>query len=99
MSGTHGERQRPFPLEKNQEVFVIQVLWGEKIGLLPVDEHLYTVYFAQVPLARFDSRRSCLTPLPKAKSFYRAGAGGEASPSPAPLPLNHNEKVSGMCPV
>ena len=29
------------------------------IGLLPVDEHLYTVYFARVPLARFDSRRAC----------------------------------------
>ncbi len=89
-----------FRWKKNQEVFVSEVLWGEKIGLLPVDEHLYTVYFAQVPLARFDSRRSCLTPLPKAESFYRAGAGeGEASPSPAPHPLNPNEKVSGMCPV
>jgi len=89
-----------FRWKKNQEVFVSQVLWGEKIGLLPVDEHLYTVYFGQVPLARFDSRRACLTPLPKAESFYRAGAGeGEASPSPAPLPLNLKEKVSGMCPV
>jgi transposase InsO family protein len=89
-----------FRWKKNQEVFVSEVLWGEKIGLWPVDEHLYTVYFAQVPLARFDSRRSCLTPLPKAESFYRAGAGeGDASPSPAPLPLNPKEKVSGMCPV
>src|SRR5216683_3827370 len=89
-----------FRWKKNQEVFVSEVLWGEKIGLLPVDEHVYTVYFAQVPLARFDSRRACLTPLPKKESFYKAGAGeGEASPSPAPHPLNPNEKVSGMCPV
>jgi transposase InsO family protein len=87
-----------FRWKKNQEVFISEVLWGEKIGLLPVDEQLYTVYFGQLPLARFDSRRCCLVPLPLRESYYRADAGaGEASPSPAPLPLN--QKVSGMCPV
>jgi transposase InsO family protein len=86
---------------KKHEVFVSEVLWGEKIGLLPVDEHCYTVYFAQFPIAQFDSRQAYLTPLPKPGVDYKAVAGkGEASPSPAPHPLNlKEEKVSGMCPV
>ena len=86
---------------KKHDVFVSEVLWGERIGLLPVDDHGYTVYFAQFPIARFDSRRAYLTPLPKPGVDYKADAGkGEASPSPAPHPLNRKEeKVSGMCPV
>lgn len=86
---------------KKHEVFVSEVLWGERIGLLPVDDHCYTVYFAQFPIARFDSRQAYLTPLPKPGVDYTADAGkGEASPSPAPHPLNlKEEKVSGMCPV
>jgi transposase InsO family protein len=83
------------------EVFVSEVLWGERIGFLPVDEHMYTVYFCQFPIARFDSRYAYLMPLPKGESCYKIDAGkGEASPSPAPHPLNlKDEKVSGMCPV
>jgi transposase InsO family protein len=86
---------------KKQEVFVSEVLWGERIGLLPLDDHCYTVYFAQFPIARFDTRHAYLTPLPKAGVDYKTDAGkGEASPSPAPHPLNQvDEKVSGMCPV
>jgi transposase InsO family protein len=86
---------------KKHEVFVSEVLWGEPIGLLPVDDHCYTVYFAQFPIARFDSRHAYLTPLPKAGVDYKTDAGkGDASPSPAPHPLNlKDEKVSGMCPV
>jgi transposase InsO family protein len=86
---------------KKHEVFVSEVLWGERIGLLPLDEHCYTVYFAQFPLARFDSRHAYLTPLPKQGLTTKADAGErDASPSPAPLPLNlKDEKVSGMCPV
>jgi transposase InsO family protein len=86
---------------KKHDVFVSEVLWGERIGLLPVDEHCYTVYFAQFPIARFDTRHAYLTPLPKAGVDYKTDAGkGDASPSPAPHPLNPvDEKVSGMCPV
>jgi len=86
---------------KKHDVFVSEVLWGERIGLLPVEEHCYTVYFAQFPIARFDSRQAYLTPWPKAGVDYKADAGkGKASPSPAPHPLNQvDEKVSGMCPV
>jgi transposase InsO family protein len=86
---------------KKHEVFVSQVLWGERVGLLPVDDRWYTVYFAQVPIARFDSQHAFLLPWKKPKEHYEAGAGkGEASPSPAPHPLNQvDEKVSDMCPV
>ncbi len=86
---------------KQHEVFVSEVLWGERVGLLPVDDRWYTVYFAQFPIARFDSQHAFLLPLNKAKEFDMSVAGEEeASPSPAPHPLTHRgEKVSGMCPV
>jgi transposase InsO family protein len=86
---------------KKQDVFLSEVLWGEPIGLLPVDDRWFTVYFARFPIARFDSRQLRVLPLNKAKEYDSARAGeGEASPSPAPHPLNpQKEKVSGMCPV
>lgn len=86
---------------KNHDVFVSEVLSGERIGLLPVNEHCYTIYFAQFPIAHFDSRHAYLTRLPKQGLTTKIDAGErDASPSPAPLPLNlKDEKVSGMCPV
>lgn len=86
---------------KKHEVFISEVLWGERIGLLPIDDRRYRVYFAQVPLALFDSHHGYLLPLPTGEGYQNDAAGeGEASPSPAPHPLNPAErKVSGMCPV
>jgi transposase InsO family protein len=83
---------------KNENVFLSETLGGEAIGLLAVDERFYTVYFAAFPIARFDSQRRLILPLPK---HSNAVAGeGEASPSPAIYPLTEkNQKVSGMCPV
>ncbi len=93
-------RQGHFRWHK-QDVFFSQVLWGERVGLLPVDDRWFTIYFAQFPLARFDSQRLRVLPLPQAKDRGMADAGeGEVSPSPAPHPLHESEqKVSGMCPV
>lgn len=106
-----------FRWKKRHDVFLSEVLWGERIGLLPLDqdERWYTVYFAEVPLARFDSWQRRVVPLPlpeknpkgvkvvQQAGFYIADAGEEeASPSPAPHPLTgmqENEKVSGMSPV
>jgi transposase InsO family protein len=89
-----------FRWKKRHDVFLSEVLWGERIGLLPIDERWFTVYFAHVPLARFDSRERRVLPLPKPNGFNVDEAGEEdGSPSPAPHPLNPDEKVSGMSPV
>ena len=83
------------------DVFLSEVLWGERVGLLPEDDRWFTIYFAQLPLARFDSQKLQVMPLPKAEAFANVGAGeGDASPSPAPHPLTgRDQNVSGMCPV
>jgi transposase InsO family protein len=84
---------------KNQDVFVSETLRGERIGLEPVDDHWYTIYFATFPLGRFDSRTRTVHRLPAA-GFYRADAGeGEPPPSPAPHPQNPDRKLSTMSPV
>ncbi len=44
----------------NEHVFLTEVLIGERIGLLPDDDRYWTVYFLQLPIACFDSRRSCM---------------------------------------
>ena len=86
---------------KKHEIFLSEVLRGERVGLLPLDERWFTIYFMQFPLARFDSHKLRIVSLPKEESFYIADAGeGDASPSPAPHPLTEGEeKLSGMCPV
>lgn len=64
---------------KKQDVFLSEVLWGEPVGLLPVDDRWYTIYFARFPIACFDSRQLRVLPLKKAKDYDVAGAGkGEA---------------------
>jgi transposase InsO family protein len=86
---------------KKHDVVVSKVLWGERVGLLPVDERWFTIYFAQFAIARFDSRKLRLLPLAPEENLYSADAEeGEASPSPAPHPLTTEEqKLSGMPPV
>ncbi len=84
---------------KKYDVFLSEVLWGEQVGLLPEDDRWFTIYFAQLPLARFDSHKLRVTPWPETGRFVNVGAG-EGSPSPAPHPLTElDQKVSGMCPV
>jgi transposase InsO family protein len=48
---------------QHQSVFLSKVLYGEDIGLLPIDERYYRVYFADFPLAQFDSRELRIEPL------------------------------------
>ena len=86
---------------KHQNVFLTEVLDGEHVGLLPVGDDRFTIYFAKFPIACFDSRRRRVLPLPQRDPFYRAEAGeGELPPSPAPHPLTQpDQEVSGMCPV
>jgi len=57
-----------FRWKKRHDVFLNEVLWGERVGLLPIDERWYTVYFAELPLARFDSWQRQVQPLPPEKN-------------------------------
>jgi transposase InsO family protein len=90
---------------KSERVFLGTVFQGERVGLRPFDDRYFTVYFAQFPIALFDSRELRILPLPKPIDFDPEDAGeGEASPSPAPHPLSQprdqpQTKVSGMSPV
>src|SRR6266849_3813552 len=81
------------------EVFLSEVLWGERVGLLPEDERWYTIYFAQFPIARFDSQELRVTPLPKTQGWYKGGEAGDMSPASPPARVERDQKVSGMCPV
>jgi putative transposase len=70
---------------KKHDVFVSEVLWGERIGLLPVDNDVFTVYFGDYPLGMFYGCKLRVTPLPRT---------GPQTPTPA-----NKEKVSEMGPV
>jgi transposase InsO family protein len=50
---------------KHQAVFLSEVLESERVGLLPLDERYYRVYFDRFPLARFDSHELRIEPLPE----------------------------------
>jgi hypothetical protein len=84
---------------KHHDVFLSETLMGERIGLQPIDDRWYTIYFAQFPLGRFDSRTRTVQRLPAA-GFYRADAGeGEPPPSPASHPQNPDQNLSTMSPA
>jgi transposase InsO family protein len=82
---------------KHEHVFVSETLIGERLGLLPVDERFFVVYFAAFPIARFDSHKRIILPFSDSAPF--AGYAGEEASSPASPLLPTEEKVSGMCPV
>src|SRR5467141_2346591 len=83
---------------KQDEVFLSEVLWGERVGLLQENDRWFTVYFAQHPIALFDSQQLRVAPL---LTNSKLGEGeGDASPSPSPSPLvKRDQKVSDMRPV
>jgi hypothetical protein len=77
---------------KKQDVFLSEVLWGEPVGLLPVDQDRYTVYFAHVPLALFDARTGKTYRLPRSRRY-------ETEEQEQRQNLPDKKKLSGMCPV
>ena len=95
---------------KKHDVFLSEVLWGERIGLLEVDDGLFTVYFAHLPLARFQARTGKLVPLPNrtpAKTAFCVS--GQACPETKAKTKTFlirkkcqvcaRSKVSGLCPA
>lgn len=85
---------------KKHDVFLTDVLWGENVGLLPEKNRWFTIYFAHLPLARFDSEKLQVIPCKTSTGFYKMWAGEGETPSPAPHPRTApDQNVSGMPPV
>ena len=92
-----------------EDVFLSKVLEGERIGLLPIDDRYFTIYFAKFPLGCFDSRRLRVVPLPRPQTCVRPRAEelvmdgvqgkGARPPSPALHPPNQCGTESVMSPV
>jgi putative transposase len=87
-------------------VFLSETLIGERVGLQPVEDDAmdgdrwFTIFFALVPLARFDSHTCTVHRLPPANDFYPdAAKEGELPPSSALHPQNPEQNVSTMSPV
>jgi transposase InsO family protein len=85
----------------HKHVFLTEVLIGERVGLLQLNDRYWQVYFVDLPIACFDSYKLCMLPLARQPIFFVDGAGEEGPPpSPAPHPPTQpDQKVSGMCPV
>lgn len=84
----------------HRHVFLSETLIGEHVGLEAIDERWYTIYFANVPLARFDGWSWTVHRLPPAHDFYIEGAKeGEMPPSSALHPQNPDQNLSTMSPV
>jgi len=83
---------------KQDEVFLSEVLWGERVGLLQENDRRFTVYFAQHPIALFDSHQLRVAPLLTNSQLGEGEGGAPPSPSPGPL-IEQNQKVSDMRPV
>jgi hypothetical protein len=83
---------------KSDRVFLGTVFQGERIGLLPLDEGCFVVYFSTFPIALLDTRKLSIRPWPRKEDFDIAVAEeGDASPSPAPLPLAQTGKHRQLC--
>ncbi len=87
---------------KKKDIFLTEVLWGEPIGLLPIGDGLFNIYFADRPLIGFDACRGKLVPLTN-PGWPKSSPCGSGQACPYPQDKNKNlpekEKVSGMCPV
>lgn len=73
------------------EVFISDVLEGEPVGLLPLDDRYYRIYFMALPLALFDSYRLRAAPL-------RAADGASERDSPQNQGLVLSEAPSALEP-
>ena len=83
---------------QKHEVFLSEVLWGERVGLLPVDDRWFTIYFAQFPIARFDSQQLRVTPLSMTRGLSKVReVEGDASPSTSPRPSSKETRKCQGC--
>src|SRR5271157_3888796 len=73
---------------KKKDIFLTEVLWGEPVGLMPIGEGLYNIYFADRKLVGFDSKRDKLVSL-----------NNPAWPKDKCKNMPNKQKMSEMCPV
>ena len=80
-----------------REVFLSEVLWGERIGLEEIDDGIFTVYFAHLPLAQFDATTGKLVGVKRAATSAPS-CSGQACPEHESKNKNlpDKEKVSEM---
>jgi transposase InsO family protein len=68
---THMKPKRVYPdgtfFWKGTQIFISKCLGGEFIGMEPTDDRYWKVHFATFPLARFDSHKLVLQPMPDNK--------------------------------
>jgi len=98
----------------HHDVFLSETLAGERVGLEPVDERYWCVYFATFPIAVFDSHELVTLALPSGEDelggWKSGNPQGEDSQIPTAPATNQNSeaanrsqnpsaKVSPMCPV
>ena len=69
---------------KKKDIFLTEVLWGESIGLLPINKEMLMIYFAHLPLARLHASTGTLFPLQQRDKNKN---------------LPNKKKLSGMCPL
>ena len=72
---------------KKKDIFLTEVLWGESIGLLPINQEMLIIYFAHLPLARLHASTGTLFPIRHRDKNQNPSQKGE------------KQKLSGMCPV
>jgi len=77
---------------KNKDIFLTEVLWGEPVGLMPIGDNLFNIYFADRPLVGFDSNRVKLVPL-KHPDWPKDNDKNKSKNMP------NKQKTSEMCPV
>jgi transposase InsO family protein len=66
--GSHMKPKRVYPdgtfFWKGTQIFISKCLGGESIGMEQIDDRYWEVHFAIFPLARFDSHKLILQPMP-----------------------------------
>lgn len=93
---------------KRDEIFLTEVLAGEEVGLEPVDERYWRVWFGPVPLAILDSQRAAMLTATQRRAAgvelcpgkgNAGSASGEKVPSAALQEPSRPNRVLPMCPV
>jgi transposase InsO family protein len=76
---------------KGHDVFLGKALAGERIGLRPLDDRYWCVYFAAVPIAYLDGEKLAIKPLPQVGDRKHCGGNMEISKPEIPTFPPHDD--------